>query len=140
MRRWLWIAKATKKERPRGPNSISVFFFKMAEERTAMEESLLLGKEVVSKTESHGEEERKKKVISKDIYLKEMKRICSLSGPMVAIGLSQYMLQVVSIIIVGHLGELDLASTALSISFTTVTGFSFLVLSTYFIITTLFYN
>ncbi|KAI5401312.1 protein DETOXIFICATION 12 isoform X2 [Lathyrus oleraceus] len=99
----------------------------MAEERTAMEESLLLGKEVVSKTESHGEEERKKKVISKDIYLKEMKRICYLSGPMVAIGLSQYMLQVVSIIIVGNLGELDLASTALSISFTTVTGFSFLV-------------
>ncbi|CAK8573967.1 unnamed protein product [Lathyrus sativus] len=83
-----------------------------------MEESLL---------DSHGEEqERKKKEISKDIYLKEMKRICYLSAPMVAIGLSQYMLQVVSIIIVGHLGELYLSSAALSISFTTVTGFSFL--------------
>ncbi|XP_058769408.1 protein DETOXIFICATION 12-like isoform X1 [Vicia villosa] len=96
----------------------------MAEERSIMEESLL-GKEIVSKTQSH-EEQRKEKVVSKDIYMKEMKRICYLAGPMVAIGLSQYLLQVASIIIVGHLGELQLSSTALSISFTTVTGFSFL--------------
>ncbi|XP_058769453.1 protein DETOXIFICATION 12-like [Vicia villosa] len=97
----------------------------MAEERTAMEESLL-GKEIVSKTERRDEEETKKKGISKDIYLKEMKRICCLSGPMVAVVLSQYLLQVVSTMIVGHLGELELSSAAMSISFAGVTGFSFL--------------
>lgn len=100
----------------------------MAQERTAMEESLL-GKEIVLKTDSHGEEERKKKKgITKAIYGKEMKRICYLSGPMVAVVLSQYLLQVVSIMIVGHLGELELSSAAMAISFAGVTGFSFLVM------------
>ncbi|CAJ2630607.1 unnamed protein product [Trifolium pratense] len=99
----------------------------MGEERNMMEESLLAKVQIDSKTESGDEEEqRKKRIISWDIYLEEMKRICYISGPMVAVVLSTKLLQVVSTMIVGHLGELYLSSAALSISFTGVTGFSFL--------------
>ncbi|XP_028060179.1 protein DETOXIFICATION 12-like isoform X3 [Camellia sinensis] len=45
---------------------------------------------------------------------------------MMAVTLSQYLLQVVSIMMVGHLGELSLSSTAIAISLSTVTGFSLL--------------
>jgi hypothetical protein len=104
----------------------------MDEERSMMEESLLAKIRIDSKTESEDEEEqRKKRLISWDIYMKEMKRICYISGPMVAVILSNKLLQVVSIMIVGHLGELYLSSAALSISFICVTGFSFLVCQFY---------
>ena len=98
----------------------------MGEERRVIEESLL-SKQIDSKTENDDEEERKNREISWDIYTKELKRICYLSGPMVAVTSSQDLLQVVSIMIVGHLGELYLSSAALAISFAGVTGFSFLV-------------
>jgi len=98
----------------------------MGEERRVMEESLL-SKQIDSKAENDDEEQRKNREISWDIYTKELKRICYLSGPMVAVTSSQYLLQVVSIMIVGHLGELYLSSAALAISFAGVTGFSFLV-------------
>lgn len=88
-----------------------------------MEESLL-SKKIDGKTESDLEERKR---ISWDVYMKEMKTICHTSVPMVAVISSQYLLQVVSIMIVGHLGELYLSSAALSISFAGVTGFSFLV-------------
>ncbi|XP_004497007.1 protein DETOXIFICATION 12-like [Cicer arietinum] len=87
-----------------------------------MEESLL-SKKIDGKTESDLEERKR---ISWDVYMKEMKTICHTSVPMVAVISSQYLLQVVSIMIVGHLGELYLSSAALSISFAGVTGFSFL--------------
>ncbi|MBA0828796.1 hypothetical protein Goarm_013431, partial [Gossypium armourianum] len=45
---------------------------------------------------------------------------------MVAVTLSQYLLQVISTMMVGHLGELALSSSAITISLAGVTGFSFL--------------
>ncbi|GAA0171043.1 hypothetical protein LIER_41071 [Lithospermum erythrorhizon] len=57
----------------------------------------------------------------------EMKKIGYLAGPMVAVAVAQMMLQVISIMMVGHLGELALSSTALAVSIAGVTGFSFLV-------------
>ncbi|GFS32778.1 MATE efflux family protein [Actinidia rufa] len=45
---------------------------------------------------------------------------------MVAVTLSQYLLQVVCTMMVGHLGELSLSSTAMAVSLSSVTGFSFL--------------
>ncbi|MBA0766070.1 hypothetical protein Gotri_015149, partial [Gossypium trilobum] len=45
---------------------------------------------------------------------------------MVAVTLSQYLLQVISTMMVGHLGELALSSSAIAISLAGVTGFSFL--------------
>ncbi|XP_062109448.1 protein DETOXIFICATION 14-like [Humulus lupulus] len=54
----------------------------------------------------------------------EVKLLGYIAGPMVTVTLSQYFLQVISIMMVGHLGELVLSSTAITISFCAVTGFS----------------
>nr|XP_023892675.1 protein DETOXIFICATION 12-like isoform X1 [Quercus suber] len=56
----------------------------------------------------------------------ELKRLGFLAGPMVAVTLSQYMLQVISLMMVGHLGELALSSAAIATSLSGVTGFSLL--------------
>ncbi|XP_006302179.2 protein DETOXIFICATION 14 [Capsella rubella] len=63
-------------------------------------------------------------VNKKDVFLREMKRLGYIAGPMVAVNLSTYALLVISIMMVGHLGELFLSSTAIAISFCSVTGFS----------------
>ncbi|KAK9226699.1 hypothetical protein WN943_011747 [Citrus x changshan-huyou] len=65
-------------------------------------------------------------VVMADVYIDEVKRLGSIAGPMVAVNLSQYFLQVISVMMVGHLGELFLSSTAIAISFSAVTGFSLL--------------
>ncbi|KAK4608566.1 hypothetical protein RGQ29_002106 [Quercus rubra] len=54
----------------------------------------------------------------------ELKRLGFLAGPMVVVTLSQYLLQVISLMMVGHLGELALSSAAIAISLSAVTGFS----------------
>ncbi|XP_048619987.1 protein DETOXIFICATION 14-like [Brassica napus] len=53
-----------------------------------------------------------------------MRRLAYVAGPMVAVNSSAYFLQVISIMMVGHLGELFLSSTAIAVSFCSVTGFS----------------
>ncbi|XP_050374162.1 protein DETOXIFICATION 14-like isoform X2 [Argentina anserina] len=57
-------------------------------------------------------------------FVREVKKLGYIAGPMVAVNLSQYFLQIISIMIVGHLGQLFLSSTAIAISFCAVTGFS----------------
>ncbi|POO01520.1 hypothetical protein TorRG33x02_028270 [Trema orientale] len=59
--------------------------------------------------------------------VKEVKLIGYIAGPMIIVNLSHYFLQIISIMMVGHLGKLYLSSTAIAISFGIVTGFSFLV-------------
>ncbi|TYI94437.1 hypothetical protein E1A91_D02G204500v1 [Gossypium mustelinum] len=59
-------------------------------------------------------------------FVEETKRVGYLAGPMVVVTLSQYLLQVISTMMVGHLGVLPLASSAIAISLATVTGFSLL--------------
>ncbi|KAJ6811146.1 protein DETOXIFICATION 12-like isoform X2 [Iris pallida] len=54
----------------------------------------------------------------------EGKKLGCLAGPMVAVTLSQYLLQVISNMMVGHLGQLSLSSAAIATSLTGVTGFS----------------
>ncbi|GER44449.1 MATE efflux family protein [Striga asiatica] len=56
---------------------------------------------------------------------KEMKRLGYLAGPMMAVTLSFFLLQVISLMMVGHLGELSLSSSAIAFSLASVTGFSF---------------
>ncbi|KAG9136216.1 hypothetical protein Leryth_003814 [Lithospermum erythrorhizon] len=56
----------------------------------------------------------------------ETKMIGYIAGPMVAVTVAQYMLQVISIMMAGHLGELALSSSAIAVSIAGVTGFSFL--------------
>jgi len=66
-------------------------------------------------------------------FREEMRRISVIAGPMVAVVSSQYLLQIVSTMIVGHLGELYLSSAALAISLSGVSGFSLLVSSYHFL-------
>ncbi|KAH0897609.1 hypothetical protein HID58_047177 [Brassica napus] len=67
-----------------------------------------------------GEEE----VNTRDGFFPEMRRLNYIAGPMIAVNSSMYFLQVISIMMVGHLGELYLSSTAIAVSFCSVTGFS----------------
>ena len=60
-------------------------------------------------------------------FTEELKRLGSLAGPMVAVALSHYMLLIISMMMVGHLGELALSSAAIAIFLSGVTGFSLLV-------------
>ncbi|BFG17149.1 hypothetical protein CerSpe_034230 [Prunus speciosa] len=91
-----------------------------------MEESLLLPK-------YRGDEQQRSKSSSDSSastlmtwgsFFEEVKRLGCIAGPMVAVILSQYLLQVISMMMVGHLGELALSSTAIAISLSGVTGFS----------------
>ncbi|KAG5521660.1 hypothetical protein RHGRI_034028 [Rhododendron griersonianum] len=84
-----------------------------------MEEGLLLVKEG-EKTSSESSS------ITRGVLVGEMKRLGFIAAPMVAVTLSQYLLQVISTMMVGHLGELSLSSTAIATSLSGVTGYSFL--------------
>ncbi|XP_078429258.1 protein DETOXIFICATION 16-like [Wolffia australiana] len=58
--------------------------------------------------------------------LEEIKTQVSLATPLVAVNLLQYSFQIVSLMFVGHLGELPLSGAAMATSFANVTGFSVL--------------
>ncbi|KAI9169113.1 hypothetical protein LWI28_007143 [Acer negundo] len=76
-----------------------------------MEEGLLVKKE-----------ELEEKSVKFGLYVEEVKRVGCIAAPMVAVNF----LQVISTMMVGHLGELFLSSTAIATSFSAVTGFSLL--------------
>ncbi|KAK3004061.1 hypothetical protein RJ639_019313 [Escallonia herrerae] len=67
---------------------------------------------------------REEKSVTARVLGEEAKRLVCIAGPMVAVTLSQYLLQVISVMMVGHLGELSLSSTAIGMSLCNVTGFS----------------
>ncbi|KAM0845241.1 hypothetical protein ACQ4PT_056514 [Festuca glaucescens] len=57
----------------------------------------------------------------------EAKRLLRLAGPLVTSNVLQFALQLVSVMFVGHLGELPLAGASLATSLANVTGFSLFV-------------
>lgn len=59
--------------------------------------------------------------------LAEVKRQLWLAGPLIAVSLLHYSIQVISVMFVGHLGELPLSGASMATSFANVTGFSVLV-------------
>jgi MATE family multidrug resistance protein len=61
------------------------------------------------------------------LAVRETKQQLYLAGPLVVGFLLQNLVQMVSVMFVGHLGELALASASLATSFAGVTGFSLLV-------------
>ncbi|KAL4281322.1 hypothetical protein GQ457_03G007030 [Hibiscus cannabinus] len=69
------------------------------------------------------EEEKSYGGVTWAAFVRETKRVGYLAGPMVAVTISQYLLQVISTMMVGHLGELALASSSIAISLSSVTGF-----------------
>jgi MATE family multidrug resistance protein len=54
----------------------------------------------------------------------ELKRVSRLAAPMATVTIAQYLLPVISVMVAGHNGELQLSGVALANSFTNVTGFS----------------
>ncbi|XP_059070371.1 protein DETOXIFICATION 16 [Cryptomeria japonica] len=56
----------------------------------------------------------------------EVKNQCWIAGPMVSVNLIQYSMQVMSVMVVGHLGELELSSASIATSFAGLSGFSVL--------------
>lgn len=57
----------------------------------------------------------------------EVKKQIGLAGPLIAVSLLQYCLEVISIMFAGHLGQLSLSSASMATSFASFTGFSVLV-------------
>ncbi|KAG9449027.1 hypothetical protein H6P81_008992 [Aristolochia fimbriata] len=60
------------------------------------------------------------------VVFEEVKKQLWLSGPLISVSLLTMCLQVISVMFVGHLGELALSGAAMATSFAGVTGFSFL--------------
>lgn len=64
---------------------------------------------------------------SKDEVLAELKKQLRLAGPLVVVSFLQYSLLTISVMFIGHLGELALSSSSMATSFSGVTGFSLMV-------------
>lgn len=60
-------------------------------------------------------------------FMEEAKLQLGLAIPLIVVNMLQYCLQVISLMFVGHLGELQLSSASMATSFASVTGFSVLV-------------
>lgn len=73
------------------------------------------------------EEDEKGCCNSKGEIIEELKRQLRLAVPLIAVSFLQYCFQMISIMFVGHLGELPLSSASMATSFASVTGFSVLV-------------
>lgn len=67
------------------------------------------------------------------VIFEEVKKQLWLAGPLISVSLLQYCLQMISVMFVGHLGELPLSGASMATSFASVTGFSLLVSGAWFI-------
>lgn len=65
--------------------------------------------------------------LSKDVIFEEAKKQLLLAGPLMSVNILLYILQLISVMFVGHVGELALSGASMATSFASVTGFSFLV-------------
>ncbi|KAI4350976.1 hypothetical protein L6164_005377 [Bauhinia variegata] len=59
-------------------------------------------------------------------FFEEVKRQLWLAGPLISVNLLNFCQQVISVMFVGHLGELPLSGASMATSFAAVTGFSLL--------------
>ncbi|KAJ7975179.1 Protein DETOXIFICATION [Quillaja saponaria] len=75
----------------------------------------------------NGVKERNKErgVERKEIF-EEVRKQFWLAGPLISVSLLQYCFQAISVMFVGHLGELALSGASMASSFASVTGFSLL--------------
>ena len=69
---------------------------------------------------------REGRITRKEVF-EEVRKQLWLAGPLITVSLLQYSLQMISVMFVGHLGELALSGASMATSFATVTGFSLLV-------------
>ncbi|KAF2620039.1 hypothetical protein F2Q68_00042222, partial [Brassica cretica] len=81
---------------------------------TTMEEPILLREELVPV----------KTTWQRGQLTDELKKVGRLAAPMATVTIAQYLLPVISVMIAGHKGELQLSGVALATSFTNFSGFS----------------
>ncbi|KAJ9689538.1 hypothetical protein PVL29_014965 [Vitis rotundifolia] len=82
-------------------------------------ESPLISQEAVSDHSRNG--------AKREEILGEVKKQLKLAGPLMSVNVLLYSLQVISVMFVGHLGELALSGASMATSFASVTGFSLMV-------------
>ncbi|CAL5186627.1 unnamed protein product [Lathyrus oleraceus] len=75
---------------------------------------------IVEETKQNSKEEDRRELIE------EVKKQLWLSGPLVSVSLLNFGIDLISVMFVGHLGELTLSGASMATSFATVTGFSLL--------------
>ncbi|XP_022756538.1 protein DETOXIFICATION 16-like [Durio zibethinus] len=75
---------------------------------------------------SQGNQFESQEGFSKDEILAEVKKQLLLSGPLVLVNFLIFALQAISVMFVGHLGNLALSGASMATSFASVTGFSLL--------------
>ncbi|KAK3008657.1 hypothetical protein RJ639_014721 [Escallonia herrerae] len=73
-----------------------------------------------------GERKTSSDGIKREEVVEELKKQIWLAGPLICVSLLQFCLQLISLMFVGHLGELALSGASMATSFATVTGFSLL--------------
>ncbi|KAF5456283.1 hypothetical protein F2P56_025782 [Juglans regia] len=91
----------------------------MEEKRSSLESPLI--------PIAQGKALESRKGFNKEDIIAEVKKQLWLAGPLVLVNLLVNGLQVISIMFVGHLGELALAGASMASSFASVTGFSLLI-------------
>ncbi|QCD85415.1 multidrug resistance protein [Vigna unguiculata] len=69
----------------------------------------------------------KDKAIERAELYEEVRKQLWLAGPLVSVSILNYSLQIISVMFVGHLGQLPLSAASMATSFASVTGFSLLV-------------
>jgi len=65
--------------------------------------------------------------VRESLVVPEVRKQLYLAGPLIAAWILQNIVQMISVMFVGHLGELALSSASIATSFAGVTGFSLLV-------------
>ena len=65
--------------------------------------------------------------VRESLVVAEVRKQLYLAGPLIAAWILQNFVQMISVMFVGHLGELALSSASIATSFAGVTGFSLLV-------------
>lgn len=71
---------------------------------------------------------RKEGLTSREEIFTEVKKQLCLAGPIISVNLLLCFLQMISVMFVGHLGELPLSGASMATSFASVTGFSLMVI------------
>lgn len=64
---------------------------------------------------------------TKNEILEEVNKLLILAGPLISASFFTFLLQTISVMFVGHLGELALSGASMATSFASMTGFSILV-------------
>ncbi|TKY61030.1 MATE efflux family protein LAL5 [Spatholobus suberectus] len=70
----------------------------------------------------------KRRVAERREIFEEVKKQLWLAGPLIFVGLLNFCIQIISVMFVGHLGELPLSGASMATSFASVTGISLLAL------------